>query len=209
MRRTCKLTIMKLDNSNAWYMPSGLHQHALPADGVTRVPLLQHCSCAFERLRPYHNFEMAACFETHAAEEEADTICDTQHLEMNQSVDLLQVHFSATLSFVYTRTHMDKSMLVQPFGVSEGDIKKLKEHNLYTIEAVARTNKRLLMTLKGLSEKKVDKIQQEGAEQSSCPSQICRHWHWEGMTLTTHVCLQLSSSSIWDLSQQPQSCHAG
>ena len=57
-------------------------------------------------------------------------------------------------------------MVVQPFGVSEGDIKKLKEHNLHTIEAVARTNRRLLVTLKGLSEKKIDKIQQEGAEQS-------------------------------------------
>lgn len=56
--------------------------------------------------------------------------------------------------------------MVQPFGVSEGDIKKLKEHKFYTVEALARANRRLPVTLKGLSEKKIDKIQQEGAEQS-------------------------------------------
>ena len=57
--------------------------------------------------------------------------------------------------------------------MSEADIRKLKENNLFTLEAVARTCKRDLIALKGFSENKVDKIQKEGAQSSTHRVSVC------------------------------------
>jgi len=43
--------------------------------------------------------------------------------------------------------------------IAEADIKKLKEAKLYTVESVAYTPKKVLVTIKGLSEAKVEKLQ--------------------------------------------------
>jgi len=43
-------------------------------------------------------------------------------------------------------------------GITDGDIKKLQEAGLHTIEAVAYTPKKLLLAIKGISENKADKI---------------------------------------------------
>lgn len=43
-------------------------------------------------------------------------------------------------------------------GINGGDIKKLEEAGFHTVESVAFTPKKNLVTVKGLSEAKVDKI---------------------------------------------------
>ena len=43
-------------------------------------------------------------------------------------------------------------------GITEGDIKKLQEAGLHTIEAVAYTPKKMLLAIKGVSEMKADKM---------------------------------------------------
>lgn len=43
-------------------------------------------------------------------------------------------------------------------GISSGDIKKLQEAGLHTIEAVAYTPKKMLLAIKGISDAKADKI---------------------------------------------------
>ncbi len=43
-------------------------------------------------------------------------------------------------------------------GITSGDIKKLEEAGLHTIEAIAYTPKRQLIAIKGISEQKADKI---------------------------------------------------
>jgi len=44
--------------------------------------------------------------------------------------------------------------------ISASDIKKLKEHSFYTVESVAYTPKKQLLTIKGISEAKVQKLQE-------------------------------------------------
>ena len=48
-------------------------------------------------------------------------------------------------------------------GITPQDIKKLTEAGLHTVEAVAYTPKKTLMTIKGISEQKADRILSEGA----------------------------------------------
>lgn len=43
-------------------------------------------------------------------------------------------------------------------GINAGDIKKLEEAGFHTVESIAFTPKKNLVTVKGLSEAKVDKI---------------------------------------------------
>lgn len=50
----------------------------------------------------------------------------------------------------------------QEFGISSSDCKKLAEAGYYTIESIAFTPKRILATVKGISEAKADKILAEG-----------------------------------------------
>lgn len=52
--------------------------------------------------------------------------------------------------------------LAQEFGISSSDCKKLAEAGYYTIESIAFTPKRILCTVKGISEAKADKILAEG-----------------------------------------------
>ncbi|EMD42126.1 hypothetical protein CERSUDRAFT_37562, partial [Gelatoporia subvermispora B] len=51
---------------------------------------------------------------------------------------------------------------LQEAGINAQDIKKLAENGLHTVEAVAYTPKKQLMTIKGISEQKADKILAEG-----------------------------------------------
>lgn len=43
-------------------------------------------------------------------------------------------------------------------GISSGDVKKLQEAGLHTIEAVAYTPKKAILAIKGISDAKADKI---------------------------------------------------
>ncbi|KAI9026451.1 DNA repair protein RAD51 [Phycomyces nitens] len=54
--------------------------------------------------------------------------------------------------------HMEKS------GISSMDIKKLKEAGFYTIESIAYAPKKHLLTIKGISETKADKLLAEAAK---------------------------------------------
>jgi DNA repair protein RAD51 len=47
-------------------------------------------------------------------------------------------------------------------GISASDIKKLVEAGYHTVEAVAYTPKKALLTIKGISETKADKLLAEG-----------------------------------------------
>ncbi|XP_049285262.1 DNA repair protein RAD51 homolog A [Anopheles funestus] len=49
-------------------------------------------------------------------------------------------------------------------GITNGDIKKLAEAGFHTVEAVAYTPKKHLLTIKGISEAKADKILQEATK---------------------------------------------
>lgn len=51
---------------------------------------------------------------------------------------------------------------LQESGIHPNDIKKLSEAGLNTVEAVAFTPKKVLVTIKGISEQKADKILAEG-----------------------------------------------
>jgi hypothetical protein len=51
-------------------------------------------------------------------------------------------------------------------GIAANDIKKLEGAGLYTVEAVAFTPKKHLVTIKGISDQKADKILEEGRLQS-------------------------------------------
>lgn len=51
---------------------------------------------------------------------------------------------------------------LQEAGINPQDIKKLSESGLNTVEAVAYTPKKSLMSIKGISEQKADKILAEG-----------------------------------------------
>lgn len=51
---------------------------------------------------------------------------------------------------------------LQEAGIHANDIKKLAEAGLNTVEAVAFTPKKFLVTIKGISDQKADKIIAEG-----------------------------------------------
>jgi len=51
---------------------------------------------------------------------------------------------------------------LQEAGIHPNDIKKLAEAGLNTVEAVAFTPKKFLVTIKGISDQKADKIITEG-----------------------------------------------
>ncbi|KAI0651946.1 Rad51-domain-containing protein [Trametes meyenii] len=62
-------------------------------------------------------------------------------------------------------SHISGPLLVEKLaeaGITPQDIKKLSEAGLHTVEAVAYTPKKTLMTIKGISEQKADKILAEG-----------------------------------------------
>jgi DNA repair protein RAD51 len=51
---------------------------------------------------------------------------------------------------------------LQEAGIHPQDVKKLAEAGLNTVEAVAFTPKKVLLTIKGISDQKADKILAEG-----------------------------------------------
>lgn len=51
---------------------------------------------------------------------------------------------------------------LQEAGINPQDIKKLSDNGLNTVEAVAYTPKKALMSIKGISEQKAEKILAEG-----------------------------------------------
>jgi DNA repair protein RAD51 len=51
---------------------------------------------------------------------------------------------------------------LQESGIHPNDIKKLSEAGLNTVEAVAFTPKKYLISIKGISDQKADKILSEG-----------------------------------------------
>ena len=53
---------------------------------------------------------------------------------------------------------------LQEAGIHPNDIKKLAEAGLNTVEAVAFTPKKHLLTIKGISDQKADKILAEGEQ---------------------------------------------
>jgi DNA repair protein RAD51 len=71
-------------------------------------------------------------------------------------VDKLQVSFAALMA----RTTCE--LTLQEGGISAADTKKLAEAGYHTVEAVAFTPKKVLCTIKGISEQKADKILAEG-----------------------------------------------
>ena len=55
-------------------------------------------------------------------------------------------------------------MSIQGNGISSSDIKKLSEAGYHTVESVAFAPKKALITIKGISEAKADKIQTEASK---------------------------------------------
>jgi len=53
--------------------------------------------------------------------------------------------------------------LFQECGIQAADVKKLREAGYYTVESIAYTAKKQLLTIKGISEAKADKILSEGS----------------------------------------------
>ena len=51
---------------------------------------------------------------------------------------------------------------LQQQKISPADIKKLKEANYFTVESIAYTPKKQLLTIKGISDAKVEKLQSAG-----------------------------------------------
>lgn len=54
--------------------------------------------------------------------------------------------------------------LTQGNGITSGDIKKLEEAGYHTVESVAYAPKKWLITIKGISEAKADKILAEASK---------------------------------------------
>lgn len=53
-------------------------------------------------------------------------------------------------------------MVLQELGIAIGEIKKLKEGGIMTVESLAYAPKKELLSIKGLSEQKVEKLQSAG-----------------------------------------------
>lgn len=78
-------------------------------------------------------------------------------------VDKLQVGNIVVQALSPSRVRLvdKKSRCTQEFGITAADIKKLKENGVHSVEALAHSNKRDLVNMKGLSEAKIDKMQKE------------------------------------------------
>lgn len=62
---------------------------------------------------------------------------------------------------------------LQEFGIHANDVRKLADSGLNTVEAVAFTPKKNLVTIKGISEQKADKILAEGASKCTESVALC------------------------------------
>ncbi|XP_026671085.1 DNA repair protein RAD51 homolog A [Ceratina calcarata] len=65
---------------------------------------------------------------------------------------------------VEEQNHVRLIKTLEGNGITAGDIKKLEEAGYYTIESVAYATKKCLLTIKGISEAKADKILQEASK---------------------------------------------
>lgn len=61
---------------------------------------------------------------------------------------------------------------LQEAGIHPNDIKKLTSAGLHTVEAVAFTPKKHLVTIKGISDQKADKILEEGEWMNDHPAVV-------------------------------------
>lgn len=64
-------------------------------------------------------------------------------------------------TYSYASVRLTCSGRTQEFGIAAADIKKLKDNGIHSVEALAHSNKRDLVNMKGLSEAKIDKMQKE------------------------------------------------
>uniref|UniRef100_A0A2M4BT56 DNA repair protein RAD51 homolog n=1 Tax=Anopheles marajoara TaxID=58244 RepID=A0A2M4BT56_9DIPT len=62
-------------------------------------------------------------------------------------------------------------------GITSGDVKKLAEAGFHTIESVAFAPKKQLLTIKGISEAKADKILQEASKHVPMGFTTATEWH--------------------------------
>lgn len=81
---------------------------------------------------------------------------------------------------------------LQEAGIHTQDIKKLTDAGFHTVEAVAYTPKKNLISIKGISEQKAEKILAEG-----------------GFRLMPHPCNNLQSHSAEDRTFGISKCHRG
>ena len=75
----------------------------------------------------------------------------------------LRSYFAQTLRYIFCRFFKIKNefiflLFVQGNGISAGDVKKLEEAGFFTVESVAFAPKKMLLSIKGISEVKADKI---------------------------------------------------
>ncbi len=76
-------------------------------------------------------------------------------------IEKLQARQNELRCSAATALHLFIYGLLQEFGIAAVDVKKLKENGIHSVEALAHSNKRDLILMKGLSEAKVDKMQKE------------------------------------------------
>jgi len=69
------------------------------------------------------------------------------------------VHVRTRLSCFYLLL-----LVAQKNGITAGDTKKLQDAGYYTVEAVAYATRKDLIAIKGISEAKADKLQQEASK---------------------------------------------
>lgn len=79
-------------------------------------------------------------------------------------------------------------------GVAAADIKKLRDGGINTVEALAHAPKKELLSIKGISEAKVEKIQKEGKPTS-------KPWITTLMSLicSTKFARMLSAKALWQM----------
>ena len=58
-------------------------------------------------------------------------------------------------------------------GITAGDLQKLRDAGLHTVEAVAYTTRKTLMTIKGISEQKADKLAEAGTRLHALRANSC------------------------------------
>jgi len=58
----------------------------------------------------------------------------------------------------------------QESGIGAADVKKLVDAGVHTVEGLARSSRRRLAEIRGLSEQKVEKLKQIGASSEGNPS---------------------------------------
>ena len=59
---------------------------------------------------------------------------------------------------MYIKTRQSCGVVFQQHGITSSDVKKMEDAGYYTVEAIAFTPKKHLLTIKGISEAKADKI---------------------------------------------------